>query len=73
MRAEKLKSFMTYTVSNCDVCGREINFQESEECISLSDTGGYHSIIGDQTSWEIDICQHCFTGHFGEFIRIVED
>ena len=47
----------------CDRCGRSTknepdNF-EFAECLSIKHTCGYGSIIGDGTTLQVDLCQHC--------------
>lgn len=55
----------------CDVC--KIEFYELfkiQEFIRIKNIGGYGSIIGDSSVWEIDICEECFYKTFKDNIRI---
>lgn len=44
-------------------CGRNAdaaqNIFEFQEFLSLDYMGGYASIIGDETRFQLDLCQHC--------------
>lgn len=56
----------------CDRCGLEAEYDdgiEAQEFLSFRDTGGYGSVIGDGTTWSIDLCQHCVKAVLGEWIR----
>ena len=61
----------------CDVCGHkyEINqhnvddFLEVQEFHHIRFTGGYGSVFADQSTFELDICQHCLKEHLGRFFR----
>jgi len=61
----------------CDACGREArpegdNQFEFQEFLRVRDTGGYGSVFGDGTTWELDLCQRCLKRTLGKHIRIVE-
>ena len=57
----------------CDVCKKEYTDpMELQEFISLQDVGGYGSVIGDGTAYEVDICQYCFIEKLGQFLRTKE-
>jgi len=47
----------------CDRCGRSAENEpgrfEFDEYLSIEHTCGYGSIIGDETKFELDLCQHC--------------
>ena len=47
----------------CDRCGRSAENEpgkfEFDEYLSIKHTCGYGSIIGDETKFQLDLCQHC--------------
>ena len=69
---ELVKSELLYAM-RCDVCGATYNDEfEMQEFVSVNATGGYGSIIGDGTHYEVDICQHCFKNMFKKYYRTTE-
>lgn len=59
----------------CDRCGTEapIRSVEGGEFVSISGLGGYGSVFGDGTIYEIDLCQHCVQQTIGEWMRTRRD
>lgn len=62
----------------CDACGRTIWPEEgmpveSQEAIHLEFTGGYGSIFGDDSTFAVDLCQHCLKDRLGDVIRCIDD
>ena len=55
----------------CDRCGRDClsDVSEAQECWHIDDVGGYGSVFGDGTRFQLDLCQHCLDEVLGEFIR----
>lgn len=56
----------------CDKCGKTVgsdDFIEWQEFFSYRTTGGYGSIIGDMNAVEVDLCQSCFYGLLGPYMR----
>lgn len=60
----------------CDRCGRsaenEPNNFEYEEYLSIVHACGYGSIIGDGTTLQLDLCQHCVKELLYPFARMIE-
>lgn len=59
----------------CDRCGMDALVDSAEGCefLSISETGGYGSVFGDGTTYEIDLCQHCVKQTLGEWMRTRSD
>ena len=64
----------------CDVCQKTFNknvndeeMLEVQEFVHISFTGGYGSIFGDMSEFELDICQHCLKEKLGQYIREVKN
>lgn len=59
----------------CDKCKREFHHQkdwiEWQERFQYSFIGGYGSVFGDQSEFEIVLCQHCLEELLGEYLREV--
>lgn len=56
----------------CDKCGKKYykdNFVETSEMIHISGKGGYASVWGDGTYYEITLCQKCAYELFGNFAK----
>lgn len=58
----------------CDCCNDTFTHTlDIQEFLSVSDTGGYgNHVIGDMTSWSIDLCQDCWYNLLGKFIKVVK-
>jgi hypothetical protein len=61
----------------CDVCKKEFknipeNIPETQEFHQIRFTGGFASVFGDMSTFELDICQHCLKNKLGEYIREAE-
>lgn len=61
----------------CNKCGRKIDrtddIIEAQEAIMLSGCGGYGSVFGDMTKWQLDLCQHCFKELFLPYIVFLDE
>lgn len=59
------------TAITCDRCGRDCltDTIEAQECWHIDSVGGYGSVFGDGTRFQMDLCQHCLKELLGEFIR----
>ena len=64
----------------CDVCKKTFNknvndeeMLEVQEFVHISFTGGYGSIFGDMSEFELDICQHCLKEKLGQYLREVKN
>jgi len=57
----------------CDVCKKEYNNKtdamEIQEFKCIQVNGGYGSVFGDGSVFELDICQHCLKKMLGEYMR----
>ncbi len=64
----------TTTVAiQCDICKKQYTDTiDLQEFILIEGVGGYGSVIGDGTAYEVDICQHCFKEKLGQFLRTKE-
>jgi hypothetical protein len=61
-----------YKMYNIDIDPKQRNLQdqyEIEEFIRIQKDCGFFSVFGDETTINIDICQHCFQRLLGEYIR----
>ena len=60
----------------CDRCHRraECNSDhfEFQEYLSIDNIGGYGSVIGDGTRFQIDLCQHCVKELLLPYARLEE-
>jgi hypothetical protein len=58
----------------CDRCGRSAANEpgdfEFAEYLSIKHNCGYGSIIGDETTLQVDLCQHCIKELLLPFARI---
>ena len=65
------KQFETVT---CDICKKEYvrgdDVLEIQEFFNIRSTGGYGAIIGDESTLEIDICQHYFISMLKEKVNL---
>jgi antitoxin CcdA len=62
----------------CDVCGKRIwpergSSLDSQEAVHIEFTGGYGSIFGDESTFAVDLCQHCLKDRLGDVIRCIDD
>lgn len=59
---------------SCDICGRDLIADESEhqESFNITHYCGYGSIFGDGSEVCVDICQHCFSKHLGQYCTVLE-
>jgi hypothetical protein len=63
----------TTVAIQCDICKKQYtDILELQEFILIEEVGGYGSVIGDGTAYEVDICQHCFKEKLGQFLRTKE-
>ena len=57
----------------CSKCKKEYfhnksdDIMEIQEFVSFSDIGGYSSVVGDESSYGFDLCQHCALEIMGEY------
>ena len=59
----------------CDKCGESHdsgNFVEMQESVVIKDTGGYGSVWGDGSTYEVALCQRCAYDLFGGIATIYE-
>ena len=55
----------------CNRCNKEFfvdDFVHMQDMFYYRDTGGYRSVWGDETSFEITLCGACFNQVLGEFV-----
>jgi len=60
----------------CDICKKEYlcdDVMEIQEFHHIRFTGGYHSVFGDGSTVELDICQHCLKEKLGEYLPIEDE
>ena len=71
---KKEKREVTIVVGfQCDICNKKYtDHMEMQEFILIHGTGGYGSVIGDGTAYNVDICQHCFKEKLGQFLTTKE-
>lgn len=71
----KTFSYQALCGFTCDKCGAEYGEEdwEMEEMIHWRDTGGYFSLWGDGTTWELVLCPACAYDMFKEYATIVGD
>jgi hypothetical protein len=58
----------------CDTCQRYVASEdtlEHQEMLHLRVNGGYASVLGDGSRWELDLCQHCMKKILGPYLREV--
>ena len=61
----------------CDKCGKTVGTKdddiwEAQEAFHYSFTGGYGSVFGDMSTYEIDLCQNCLNETLGKYFRLIE-
>jgi hypothetical protein len=58
----------------CDRCERTAEAGEPEfhEFTSIDFIAGYGSILGDGSSVELDLCQHCLKEALGQWLKVSE-
>jgi hypothetical protein len=58
----------------CDRCERTAEAGEPEfhEFTSIDFIAGYGSILGDGSSVELDLCQHCLKDTLGQWLKVSE-
>lgn len=70
---EVQKTEEAVTGIKCDKCGKvryyENSLFEVQEHLCLSGIGGFGSKIGDGVKWQLDLCEDCFLGLCGDYIR----
>lgn len=58
----------------CDICKKEYSYDKDimdiQEFVGINIRAGYGSIFGDDSTVEIDICQHCLDDKLGQYLRI---
>lgn len=72
---EEVETTYTQMVEKrCDRCGKDLltDTYEDQESISITHHCGYGSIWGDGNRVEIDLCQNCVEGMFGEYLRVYD-
>lgn len=60
----------------CDVCKKEFDCEkdimEIQEFNWIEFTGGFESIFGDGSTFELDICQYCLKNKLGKYLRHID-
>lgn len=63
----------------CDKCGKTIignrdeDTWEAQEAFHYRFTGGYGSVFGDMSTYEIDLCQRCLDETLGKYFRLIAE
>ena len=62
----------------CDKCGKTIGTKdddiwEAQEAFHHRFTGGYGSVFGDMSTYEIDLCQRCLDETLGKYFRLIKE
>ena len=61
----------------CDMCNKTYTVNdkyddfEIQEFLTIRERGGYASLFGDGTEYELDLCQECTEELLGQYIRII--
>lgn len=66
----KQRKLIEYT---CSICERDLleDQLEGQEVFEFNQSCGYGSVFGDGAEVYIDLCQHCFKEHLGEYCTIL--
>jgi hypothetical protein len=60
----------------CDKCGKRIeadDVMEMQETLTLVIHGGYASVLGDGSIYDLDLCQGCVSDVLGPYLRLRVD
>lgn len=66
------KAILEVAACTCDRCGLRMSPEDGEwhERVSLSWRSGFHSVFGDCSELNLDLCQNCVKATLGEWIRV---
>lgn len=62
------------TALTCDKCNTQYDITETievQEFLRVRFTGGYAAVLGDGSSYELDLCQYCVKDLLGPYLRDV--